>query len=186
MKNGTLSTSLDAPLYKLLEQPTTKLRHPFSWQRAFRGAAIGAAALASVLAAPFSRALFLTTYQANVRAEHQQAMNQLAGDVAKGWRPMPTGPAGNEIRSNWRYIAGNVLNKTVSDLNKTASTPSVTPHQWDAQRTAYGKAGTIGQRMETPAPRATLVHHMTETEYQRRMAAHELTAGDVNRHNRGE
>lgn len=186
MKNGTLSTSLDAPLYKLLEQPTTKLRHPFSWQRAFRGAAIGAATLASVLAAPFGRALFLTTYQANVRAEHQQAMNQLADDVAKGWRPMPTGATGDEIRSNWRYIAGNVLNKTISDLNKTASAPAMTPHQWDAQGTAYGKAGTIVHTMKTPAPRATLVHHMTKAEYQKRMKAHELTGADVSRHDRGE
>jgi hypothetical protein len=28
--------------------------------------------------------------------------------------------------------------------------------------------------------------HMSEAEYQRRKAAHELTLGDVNRHNRGE
>jgi hypothetical protein len=36
------------------------------------------------------------------------------------------------------------------------------------------------------APRAILVHHMTEAEYQRRKAAHELTLADVNRHDRGE
>jgi hypothetical protein len=36
------------------------------------------------------------------------------------------------------------------------------------------------------APRAILVHHMTEAEYQRRKQAHELTVGDVNRHDRGE
>jgi hypothetical protein len=36
------------------------------------------------------------------------------------------------------------------------------------------------------APRAVLVHHMSEAEYQRRKAAHELTLADVNRHNRGE
>lgn len=138
MKNGTRPTSLDAPLYKLLEQPTTKLRRPFSWKRALRGAAIGAAALASVLAAPLSRAFFLTTYQANARAEQR--------------------------RAEYYRIVSSALDKTAAQM---------TTHQWDAQGTASGKAGTIGKAMN-------------EAEYQRRMAAHELTAGDVNRHNRGE
>jgi hypothetical protein len=39
---------------------------------------------------------------------------------------------------------------------------------------------------ESWAPRAILVHHMTEAEYQRRKATHELTLADVNRHDRGE
>ena len=41
-------------------------------------------------------------------------------------------------------------------------------------------------RAELVAPRATLVKQMSEAEYQRRWAAHELTLADINRHDRGE
>ena len=67
-------------------------------------------------------------------------------------------------RAEYNRISSDALARTTTQMS---------PHGWDANGTAYGKVGTID-------------HHMTEVEYQRRMAAHELTLGDVNRHNRGE